>query len=271
MDIGYVAVVGRGKDFENGECMQESRVLKKTIFRHIWHAYRAHVIDYVMKTYEIDQHIDDNIEMEELHYAIIRANEADEDIDFLEVLCESKKQKDISASWECLFEYCADVVEYTCRDVMTVKISDDASYMSRFTILIRTRSGDGDLDNKLMFNHMFPEKNEALLHAVLHCVFLTLGITMGDKAPEELKELLDKHKTMNMKQVIAKNMRLFKTNIPQNIKNAMKRYMFTSASINVTIDALKDIIYDHFEDTDIFTTEYLLTVATNLRLDNKFL
>ena len=68
-------------------------------------------------------------------------------------------------------------------------------------------------------------------------------------------------------------MRLFKTNIPQNIKNAMTTYMFTSVSINVTIDTLKDIVknmaYDHFENADIFTREYVLTVATNLRLDNQ--
>ena len=46
MTIGYVALVGIGKDLTYGDNMRNSRVQRNMIFRQKWHAYRAHVLDF---------------------------------------------------------------------------------------------------------------------------------------------------------------------------------------------------------------------------------
>ena len=269
MTIGYVALVGIGKDLTYGDNMRNSRVQRNMIFRQKWHAYRAHVLDFVGREYRIDDIVDADIDLDNLK-AIIRTHKNtkhDTNDEFLNVIFEVESHESMS-EWTHLFMACKDDVDYIEKSVQTIHVSNSI-HNSGFTIIICTESGEDVLTNYLMYTHAFVDNDLSILHAVLHSVFFILKDILGNSAPEKVRDL-SKSKDFNLQHIIETNNQILRCSIPSNIKIIMNTCTFTSESIHETIYLLQEIVrgmtINLFPHRDELATDYLLTVATNLSI-----
>ena len=271
MEIGYVAVVGIGKDYCFNYDMRDSVVLRHRIFRQQWHAYRAHVLDFVGRVYDMNDIIDADIDIQELK-ANISANYNTEEIKRDAILNwkEMENDEDMSSwkeigKWVEMFDTIEDEDEYMTRIVRKVHVCESGGN-SLFTIIIQTAHGEEALHNDLMFTRALADDESSIFHLVLNSVFLTLRNVLGTSAPKEVRDMVI-NPEFNLQNIMETNSQILKRcNIPDNIRNTLN--MHTLNGTRKTIHKLQDIIrsmtMDLFPNADGLSTEYLLTVATNL-------